>query len=444
MERLEPPVIPAPEPPPSIDRFIVGPEGIGRNELLKQWRGQMTMPRPTAGKLPDELHGWAGKLGACDWFGPAYYPSLTVFMRKQRLPVADRATLTAGLAACADLVEPLSRYSVGWCDTLMVLNPVGWPKDVLLAVREGARKAPGAVRELMVVDGVIATQNSAGDFVRDQTRRHRQDTRTSLQAYLHHLRRIRLTGNGIPRELADDEKATLSERFSSLVRDYGVEPADELSENELAELRRLAKEFLDAIIDKQVVERERNSPLAGEAYERVLTTYVNRLSKGMTLAGTEWMFRSRIEDARKDKYIRHSKQLEHETPLTQRDDPDDSGTRDNAVAVAPPAQAEPTDMMSIAADFVRTDPAARLSSSGELCWEASLAIDFLLGRTTSASGPRLFRREIQSLWSPDIAAECRFSTAAGAAGYVAALIEGAVNRAIRELRDGTTTQRGDL
>ena len=31
----------------------------------------------------------------------------------------------------------------------------------------------------MVVDGVIATQNSAGDFVRDQTRRHRQDTRTS-------------------------------------------------------------------------------------------------------------------------------------------------------------------------------------------------------------------------------------------------------------------------
>ena len=155
MERLEPPVIPAPEPPPSIERFIVGPEGIGRNELLKQWRGHMVMPRPTAGKLPDELHGWAGKLGACDWFGPAYHPSLTVFMRKQRLPIADRAILAAGLAACADLVEPLSRYSVDWCDTLMVLNPVGWPKDVLLAVREGARKAPGTVRESMVADSVI-------------------------------------------------------------------------------------------------------------------------------------------------------------------------------------------------------------------------------------------------------------------------------------------------
>lgn len=443
MEHLEPPVIPAPEPPPSIDRFIVGPEGIGRNELLKQWRGQMTMPRPTAGKLPDELHGWAGKLGVCDWFGPAYHPSLTVFMRKQRLPIADRTTLTAALAACADLIEPLSRYSVGWCDTLMVLNPVGWPKDVLLAVREGARKAPGAVRELMVTDGVIATRGTAGDFVHDQSRRHDKDTRASLEVYLHNLRRIQLTGTGIPRSLTEDEKAALSERFSSLVSDYGVAPAEVPSAEELAELRRLAREFLDAIIDKQVVEKERNSALAGEAYERVLTTYVNRLAKGAPLAGTEWMFRSRIEDVRKDEYIRDCKKLEHEERLTHRDDPDDPGTRDNAVVVEQPGQTGPSDTMVAAADIVRSDPAARFPGGGELYWEAALAIEFLLGRPMSSSGPRLFRREIQSLWSPDIAPECRFGTATGAAGYVATLIESAVNRARRGLSDGTT-QRGDL
>ena len=132
----------------------------------------------------------------------------------------------------------------------------------------------------MVADSVIATQNSAGDFVCDQSSRHNVDTRASLEVYLHNLRRIQLTGKGIPRPLTDDEKAVLSERFSGLVRDHGVAPADEPTAEELTELWRLAREFLDAIIDKQVVENEQNSALAGEAYERVLTTYVNRLAEG--------------------------------------------------------------------------------------------------------------------------------------------------------------------
>ncbi|MBD0022813.1 hypothetical protein GII33_00535 [Gordonia pseudamarae] len=191
VERLTPPVIPAPgQVPPSIDSFTIPPEGIRRNALLDQWRERMMTPRPEKKLLDNELHSWSSQLGYLDWVVREYH-SGAMMMRSSQVDLADPTEIEHVLTALTRLIEPLSRYSGGWSAAVAAVRPPRAAKDLYTSIREGARRAPREVRLSIITDGdVLGDAESARAFVQDQSRRHAKDTRVALETYLGHVRKL--------------------------------------------------------------------------------------------------------------------------------------------------------------------------------------------------------------------------------------------------------------
>ncbi|GAB08583.1 hypothetical protein GOARA_013_00270 [Gordonia araii NBRC 100433] len=427
MERLVPPVVDA-EPPQSVVVEIPN-EGIGRNALLRAYKDAMVRPVPDGKSLDHALKAWSGILGAAPWFRAAQ-PTTALALRS---PVvrSDEPTFREALAAVTAFVDPLSRYSAGWCDSLKPLRWNTFQRPLSDAVHEarryGARRVHDdmAARERAMTDqpAVQESEESLRAFLRDPSVRHARDEQIALNGFATKIAELVDLGGTRTMRLTDEERDLLIEWEERLVDDFDAAPTRVPTEEELDRYHRVAVAFLERAFAEADIDGFTHDDV-NEAFRRLVVSAVNRQIIDRPLDGLERAIRPRIravaaDDARK----RHR---QRETAFIAGDDRTAGGAHDRFDAL-PEGAERAADIVAIAATLIERDPALLLD--GRPCWEAHTAHTLLTQPHLAADSPRRF---VLDAWSSGVPPHARSASAPAAAMDVLLIMRTAVARATLE------------
>lgn len=438
MERLSPPLIDVDDSAALAIRPEIPVEGIARDAFLKQFMRELTRPHPEAGALKLELRSWSGVLGRTEWCRREFSATAALFVRTRSTLVNDSETIGHVVQMCVEFVAPLSRYSAGWGDAMAALRPDGLP---VVVVREAQRSVARGIRHDMT-HGEPAVQESISQtrtFLAQPKSRHQRDEYLALCAYVTELTKVVAKGKASSRVLTESEKRTVADIIAKVDAEYGAVPREQPSPAEVDELRRQAAEFLKPIVEDYVASsRSHHRPMLGEAYDRVMITYVNRLIAGKPLAGTEYYFRLRVSGVGMDGYRRRAHTRANEGSLVTSDDEgsnraDDRIEDNNTLA----ENAEHLEILSRAAHYIESDPDHRIAE-GALSWEAATACAVMRQTADAVHGEpehSALKGAIVQAWTRERPSASVCETAGAAATYVLLLMQTAVTRARRDLAD---------
>lgn len=409
MNQLTPPLVRRGAPPAKALSIPAG--GIQRNVVLAWWRTGMAEPLPDSKALTDELRAWSSALARRGWFAERCGPTPALLLRSPKIRSDQVADWNSVAHACADLIEPLSRYSAGWCNSLGELRPAGLTAPVATGIREHQRQACRVVRtEMCAPDGVIETDSAATGFIENSRPRHDIDADTALSVYARGLRRIIGEGRAHSHALGGVEAWVLAQHLDQVVTDFGVDLRTEPTAEELERHASAATTFLRPIVEQHYARvGERGVDNLAEAYARVHKTYVNRLAKGLPLEGTEGYLALRMKavaiDARRREYRRvHSEQAAWAEGHDAEPDPLDDGS--SVVAAA-----------------------ARVLDSESACWEVRIAQQILTGHFAGdVTDSMVLRASIESHWTNDQPSDSRSASSTAAAMDVLLLMRSAIGR----------------
>ncbi|WP_157139184.1 hypothetical protein [Gordonia alkanivorans] len=435
MSRLVPPLIP-PGAQPAIVVVVVPLSGVSRDEYLKQYQRSMREPLPESKSLQGELCGWSGALGKRRWVGERYSPSVALLMCSRRVEVADLDTIDRLGAVCRDTIGPLSCYSAGWYSSLAPLVPSGLRRSIGAAVREARRAAVRKVRGAMVRSepSVDESFDTVQNFVETPISRAGVDEKVALDGFVSAIVRLLDAGAAGSTILTEEETTVLAELGERVVDDFGAEPEEPLTAERRAELRTTAITFVERVIADRVKGKDRSDPRLSEAFERVVTTYVNRLHRGKPLEGTEYYLKLRLDAVRLDEKRRTAVRRLHERRLIVADDPDRSQADDRVENTPDPAADAANELLAVIAATIAEDPDQQID--GKLCWEGRTAITLLtIGGTLDIASPGEVRRVAAQLWRSEQPADARSESAMKAGMNVYLTLETAGRRARRSLAD---------
>lgn len=411
MNRLAPPPMRRGVPPAESLSIPIG--GIQRNAMLTWWRNGMAEPLPDGKALTDELRAWSGALARRGWFAESYGPTPALLLRSPRVRSDQAADWNTVAQTCADLIEPLSRYTAGWCNSLGELRPAGLAAPVATGIREHQRQACRVVRgEMCAPDGVIETEPTATDFVADPAPRHDIDTASAVSVYARGLRRILGEGRAQTHILDEAEAQLLTQHLDRVIADFGVELAAEPTAEEMARHAGDATAFLQPIIEGHYARAGgRDADNLAEAYARVHKTYVNRLAKGLPLEGTEGYLALRIKAVTIDAWRREHRRTAGERAAWEEGHD------------APPGPLDDGGHSVVAA-------AARELASENGCWEVRIAQQILTSQFAGdVTDSAALRSTIESHWMNEQPSDSRSASAAAAAMGVLLLMRSAIGRA---------------
>lgn len=435
MELLAPPDIPSRgtvsvELPLRIPR-----EGIARNELLQQYQSAIHTPSPESKALQNELQSWSGLLARTDWFSLEYTPTSAAVLKSRSVRVSDAETPRHILRSCVEIIEPLSRYSAGWCDSLATLAPSGLRRPVSTAVREAQRFGARAVRSDMSQTDpqVQMSRHTVRQFLVTPATRHRHDERVAVDAYLTKVALLVEKGVTGKTTLTEAETSTLTELGTRLI-DHGAQPADRPGEEEVAGFRRTAVAFLNRVVETHFADGGHRHEHMAEAFERVVTTYVNRQCLGKPLEGTEHYLKLRLAAVQIDEWRRERRRRSGEHSLVAGQDSGSARADDRAEDTAAPNSAVGAhEVVSTAIQMIDAD--STLYVDGQLCWEGVMATTMLaggLGVDPDATQSELSNALVER-WTADRPRDSRSTSARAAAMDALLLARTAVNRALRSL-----------
>lgn len=436
MQTLVPPSIDVVDDSAALD-FVphIPREGIGRDQLLDQFMRAMPRPRPDGGALKQELRSWSGNLGRTNWFGQVYSPTAGLLMKRRRERISDDPTIGTILRSVAELVAPLSRYSAGWGESLAALRPSGVP---VVCVREAQRYAVRAVRKEMTdrpaaVHAEVVTLR--GFLVRPEAR-HTRDAHIALCAYSEVLARAADTARITLQTDGDSERDRLTEFLSELAEHLGEPLRREWSAAEMEDFRKRAVAFLSDVVADHFSDKKFDPELMTEAFERVVTTYVNRLRIGKSLSGTEHYLGLRMSAVQMDKWRREGAMQKRETRLVTGDQTGSSRADDRIEGCDSASNDhENASILVSAVRILEEDPANHLGRT--LDWETSTAAAILRGgddpRWSRAQTHNDLRRMILAVWESGRPERARSSSASAGAMRVLLLMQSAIDRARREL-----------
>lgn len=436
MERLVPPEIPPPDRTLAELDPIVPAGGITRNDVLAQYRRAMREPLPESKTLTGALRGWSGALATRQWFGGRYTPTGALVMRSPKVCLDDADTTHSVVTACVEVVEPLSRYTAGWCDSLDSLSPKGLGNPVGTAVREARRFAEQRVRAAMTEQEptVHDSWESVAAFVAEPSTRHMVDEQIALNAFVTKI--VLLIDKGVTGKhtLTEAETGLLGELGDQIINELGAVPDEPVTPERLAELRAQAIEFLERVVAERFAGARYKHDHMPEAFERVVTTYINRLRVGKPLEGTEFYLKLRLGAVRVDEWRRLDRLRRKERDLVAGDDPDSGRAGDRIEdSTAPSSSIEAGDLLGSARAKIAADPSNR--DGGTLSWEAKMALSILDGGSDTEQMPtqRDLRAFVADRWNTEQPNDSRSSSGQAAAMHVLLLMETAVNQARRDL-----------
>lgn len=422
MNRLAPPPIRRGAPPAEALSIPAG--GVQRNEVLAWWRTGMVEPLPDGKALTDELRAWSGALARRGWFAERYGPTPALLLRSPKVRSDHVEDWNTVAQTCADLIEPLSRYSAGWCNSLGELRPAGLAAPVATGIREHQRQACRVVRNDMCAPGeVIETEDAAKDFVEEPVPRYEIDAATAVSVYARGLRRILDERRSQSHVLDGGEAQLLAGHLDRVISEFGVDlPAGPTAE-EMERHVDDATAFLRPILENHYARAGgRDADHLAEAYARVHKTYVNRLAKGLPLEGTEGYLALRMKAVAIDAWRRERRRTRSEQEAWVEGNDAGSGPVDD-------------DGSSVVA------AAARLLDSESKCWEVQIAQQILTGHFAGdiTDSPAL-RATIESHWTNDQPPDSRSSSAGAAAMDVLLLMRSAIGRVCLAQYDGDEVQ----
>lgn len=409
--------------------------GIDRDDYLGQYRRSIPKPLPEGKTLDGELRGWAGSLGARKWVGERYTPTVALVTRSPKVRVDDPETIGELGRACREVIAPLGCYSAGWFSSLAALVPRGLRKPVSLAVREYRREAARKVRDNMITSEppVIESFTAVRAFSRSGTGRAAVDEQAALDGFVSGIVRLLDAGTVGSSILAEDETLVLAELGERVVNDFGAVADEPLTARRHAELREVATSFAEAVIADRLPEKDRTDPHLAEAFERVVTTYVNRLHRGKSLVGTEYYVKLRLDAVRIDEIRRASVRRRHETEMivaVKRR----SGTAERTGEDPDEGSTNARRLFSAAARIIAEDP--RLRVDGRPDWEARTAIELLTNAGNLDIGSsRQVRSLVADLWYAEQPTDARSDSSTAAGAHVWLIMQTASTRARRSIAD---------
>ncbi len=394
----------------------------------------MREPLPDGKVLGDELRAWAGALGAKSWVPQRYSPTAAVLARNRRVRVADPVLVGGFGDMCRETIAPLGYYSAGWCTSLAPLAPSGLRKPIGTAVREARRVAARRVRGAMVEASppVHESFDTVDAFVQNPTVRAYEDEKVALDAFVTAVARLLDTGVAGATVLTPADTTLLAELGERVVNDFGATPAEPLTAARRVELREIAVEFARRVVDEQFTGKELAEEHMSEAFERVVTTYVNRLHRGKTLEGTEFYLRLRLDAVRIDEWRRNSARHRHEGRLILDGDPDGGRADDRIEADPTPSTTGSGDLVAEAAKIISEDKSHRID--GRLYWEARTAIRLLTTDLDVGTQGDL-RRVISDLWCSEQPVDARSGSSGAAEMDVLLTLQTASRRARHALTE---------
>lgn len=186
---LRPPDTSTPAPRPVHDWWFTGYDAtVTRNDLLMAWRDATARPMPESKSYSDQLKSWSGQVGRRPWAGDLH-PTAPTLLTRAQMASAEADGWNAVSALCAELIDPLSRYTAGWAVSLLNYRVKPLPHKVIDVVRTLIRKVPPVVQAAMLdpADDVLATEATVRAFLADQSSRHATDGQTALDCYTRHL-----------------------------------------------------------------------------------------------------------------------------------------------------------------------------------------------------------------------------------------------------------------
>lgn len=425
MKRLVPPDFPAPVR--ELPTVTVPVDGIYRLDLLTSWRAAMTPPKPDSKCLVNDMNAWAHAIGRATWFGDRYALSAKSFLTDPTVALVDPEGVEAASRACADAVEPLTRYSAGWVRSLDVLRPRGLTNQVTSAIREAQRWSATRVREDMRKGGtpVQETQARLDSFLSRPEVRHARDEQLALNAFATKLGAtvLRWQEN---READPQRDAVFFAQRQVAITDYGAVPEKTRSAAEQAELRQRAKDFLDPVMERLVAAGKYSPEHLSEAYLRVLTTYTNRLAKGEPLEGSEHTLVLRLGAVRVDEIRRRTGRGRLRSFAS---DPSGDGRSDDRIEDPAELDDELARLVGLVVDLIRADSALRVD--GELCWEAQTAVDLLERTDTDLGALDAVADRVERAWCEARSGRSRSASAKQAATDVMLMLRTFTSRALR-------------
>jgi hypothetical protein len=410
---------------PGAEEIVLPPEGQRRDVALKQWLQRMPPPKPGTKELDGELKSWAGTVGKRKWVAERYGPTAALLLRSRSVDSADPEQWAAVFVACAELIEPLSRYTAGWSDSVHTTQPQGLPARISTPLREIARRVPKAVRVSMArenADAVIATADSADDFIDHPHRRHPQDARTAVLTYGVKVRALLTSGLPGSRDVRERAAERIRDHLAALLSELDVDLPPEPTGAERTAADQEAFRFLDRIVATKFANLNEADPRYehfAEAHTSLLTTYRNRLLAGLSLEGTENYIHLRLRSVKIDTWRRKSREGPHENL--------DRGAT-NAAAVSDPVPTESNahvEQVRRAARSIAADPTLR-TPAGEPYWEARTAAGILLGAI--ALNVDDLKNEIAAIWDEQAPVDSRSRSAGQAAQDVRLIMKAALER----------------
>ncbi|MFT4127078.1 MAG: hypothetical protein QM662_12730 [Gordonia sp. (in: high G+C Gram-positive bacteria)] len=387
----------------------------------------MHPPLPDSKALGGELLSFSGTLGQRSWVGQQYSPTAALILGRPSVPIADPATVVEVIRAITDVVDPLSRYTAGWCDSLAALRPPRLRNPVATAVREAQRSGVRAVRRDMTGGPapVHRTATSVHQFLAHPQARHRHDEMIALNAFVTKVARLVADGRTGSTLLTRDELQILTRLSAELIEAAGATPARPPTEDQLAEYRRIARAVLDRVVREQFTGAKYPREYLSEAYARVLTTYVNRLARGQSLDGTDFYLRLRLRAVEIDEWRREVRRGRHESASgpAERGPADTENTGDTATD-----DGALRTILTTAISIIATDPAHTVD--GRLSWEAAMAISLLENHRDHGRHPNPVETVIAA-WDAQRPTTSRSPSARAAAMAVQLLMRTAINLATR-------------
>ncbi len=430
MSRLAPPDISG-DPGPGADFLpVVPPEGIDRVGYMSQYRRAIRSPISDMHTLTGELHGWCGALGRKAWFGERYCATSALMARSRQVRIADAETIANFGEACHDAVAPLSRYTAGWFTSLADVTPVGLRKPIGVAVREARRAAARSVRRsLAATPAVHESFATVRDFALGPGKRTDADEVIALDTFATAIAKLVHRGFTGDHVLTDADRADLADLGDRVMTEFGAVPDEPLSDRRRDELRGVAVEFLNRVIAERFGNRAFDPDHLAEAYERVVTTYVNRLHAGKALEGTEFYLLVRLDAVRIDEWRRGTIRRRRQTHLVTGDDQGSARADDRLEDTTAPSDSGPDDLLRVAATLIGQDRASRVD--GELCWEARTAMALLTAGLDLDGSQQVLRETISGRWQAEQPGDSRSQASSAAEMTVLLMMQTAVTRARR-------------
>ncbi|MGW0039416.1 hypothetical protein [Gordonia sp. NPDC003376] len=447
LERLVPPAVMPRDAPPLPVTVVMPPEGIGRDDILAGYRSVMPEPLPDGKPLKNEMHAWSGAVGAMPWCAGRYSATAAQVLRSPRILVGDRATVDRIVDVCGAAVDPLSRYSAGWCGSVAPLVPRGMRGRLGGAIRNARRAIPCRIRRAMT--GAPPTVHTSPEdlegFLDDPTARHDDDAQVALDTFVTQIDVLVERGRIGEEVLSESERSLLLELAEQVIDELGAVREERLTAERVAELRPAAVEFLERVLKDQFADRRCRADHMSEAFERVVTTYVNRLHQGKSLAGTEYYLRMRLAAVRVDEWRREEVRRRHTTRFVagadvgsaRADDRVEDGTAPDALSSVVGGGG----YLGIVLGNIDDNDLYRVG--GEPCWEARVARDLLSirGLTVLDAGPGEPVAEVLRRWGSERPTTARSPSPEAAAMAVQLIIRTAIDHVRRMIGDTGDSRR---